>query len=162
MKTPHLSFHEAPWSELTTDVLYALLALRSAVFVVEQDCAYLDIDGLDQDALHVYALGPEGMRAYARILPPGSRFAEASIGRVCTALSERGRGLGRELMRYAIERAAARHGEVPLRISAQEYLEEFYEGFGFRRASEAYLEDGILHIEMYRAPEVDAKKIEPA
>lgn len=140
------SFHDLP-----PRTLYDLLALRSAVFVVEQSCPYLDPDGLDPQAMHVYAFDSNGvLNAYARILPPGTSYAEASIGRVCTALSERGTGLGRELLRRTLGYVKTHHGEVPLRISAQAYLVGFYGSFGFRQVSETYLEDGIPHIEMLR------------
>lgn len=146
-----MNWHCTPWHELTTTELYDLLALRSAVFVVEQSCAYLDLDGLDPKALHVYAYDAKGsLKACARILPPGISYPEASIGRVCTALSERRSGLGRELMERTMAYVRAHYGEVPLRISAQEYLVKFYASLGFRKVSEVYLEDGIPHVEMYR------------
>lgn len=146
-----MNWHCTPWSALSATELYDLLALRSAVFVVEQACAYLDPDGADPKALHVYAYDTSGnLTACARILPAGVSYPEASIGRVCTAFSERGKGLGRELMKRAIAYVHAHYGQVPLRISAQEYLVRFYESFGFRTVSETYLEDGIPHVEMYR------------
>jgi len=147
-----MHWHCTPWHSLTVPALYDILALRSAVFVVEQACAYQDPDGLDCHALHVYAYDAGGIiKACARILPPGTRYAEASIGRVCVALSERRKGLGRELMRRTLDYAEAYYGSVPIRISAQEYLLRFYESFGFRQVSETYLEDGIPHVEMVRA-----------
>lgn len=146
-----MNWHCTPFHELSASALYDVLALRSAVFVVEQSCAYLDPDGLDPKALHVYAYDTNGiLKACARILPAGVSYPETSIGRVCIALSERGNGLGRELMRRTIAYAHEHYGEVPLRISAQEYLVDFYASFGFQTVSEAYFEDGIPHVEMYR------------
>lgn len=146
-----MNWHCTPWHELSVTALYDVLALRSAVFVVEQACAYLDPDGLDPHALHVHGYDANGvLKAYARILPPGIRYPEASIGRVCVASSERRTGLGKELMRRTLGFVHEQYGEVPLRISAQEYLLRFYESFGFRRVSETYLEDDIPHVEMLR------------
>ena len=146
-----MNWHCTPWPELNTTALYDILALRAAVFVVEQACAYLDLDGLDREALHVYAYDANGsLKACARILPAGIAFPEASIGRVCVALSERRNGLGKELMRRTLAQVQAHYGDVPLRISAQQYLLRFYESFGFRQVSETYLEDGIPQVEMWR------------
>lgn len=147
----NMNWHCTPFGELGPTALYDLLALRSAVFVVEQRCAYLDPDGLDPKALHVYAYDTSGiLKACARILPAGVSHPEASIGRVCIALSERRTGLGRELMERTLAYVHEHYGQVPLRISAQEYLVEFYSSFGFEKVSEPYLEDGIPHVEMYR------------
>jgi ElaA protein len=119
------------------------------VFVVEQRCAYLDADGFDRDARHLWAARDDGaVHAYLRLLGPGARFAEPSIGRIVTAPEARGTGLGRELVRHGIALARARHGERAIRIAAQAHLERFYGEFGFARASEEFDEDGIPHVEM--------------
>jgi ElaA protein len=143
-----LSWHESPFDALTVHQLYAILALRQRVFVVEQTCAYLDADGADAPSRHLWAERAGDIVAYVRLVPAGLKFAEVSIGRVITAPETRGTGLGRELMRRAI----AACGQVPIRIGAQAHLEKFYGELGFVRASDVYDEDGIPHIEMLRAP----------
>lgn len=140
------AWHERAFAEISTGELYAIVALREAVFVVEQRCAYLDADGLDPISRHLWAETGGVIEAYLRIVPAGAKFAEVSIGRVVTARSVRGTGLGRELMRRGI----AAMGAVPIRIGAQAHLERFYAELGFRRASEPYDEDGIPHVEMLR------------
>jgi ElaA protein len=136
------------FDELTVRQLYAITALRERVFVVEQRCAYLDADGLDPGARHLWAERGGDIVAYLRILPAGAKYEEVVIGRVVTAREGRGGGLGRELMRRGIEAC----GNVPIRISAQAHLEEWYRQLGFTRASEIYDEDGIAHIDMLRTP----------
>jgi len=138
------------FAELTTAELYGLLRLRQEVFVVEQNCAYLDADGLDAIASHLFAIDGEGVAACARLFAPGVREAAAVIGRVVSARRVRRSGAGRELMRRAIAAIEAAHGAVPIRIGAQKYLEQFYGSFGFARDGEDYLEDGILHLPMLR------------
>jgi len=137
------------FDQLDLRQLYAVLAARIAVFVVEQDCPYQDLDGLDDLALHLVGWGDDGsVVAYARILPPGTRFEQPSIGRVLTSLAGRRSGLGRELMRRAIDVIGERHPGCPIRISAQCYLERFYCELGFAVDSAPYEEDGIAHVEM--------------
>ena len=143
-----MQWHDKAFSELTVLELYAITALRERVFVVEQNCAYLDADGVDPASRHLWT--DEGVvskiRAYCRIVPAGAKFPEISIGRVITAPEARGTGLGREVMRRGI----AACGAGPIRIGAQAHLEKFYGELGFVRASELYDEDGIPHIEMLR------------
>lgn len=143
-----------PFNELTVGELYAVLEVRQRVFVVEQKCAYLDADGLDHAAHHLlgWQNTSEGLllAAYARLFPPGIKYTEASIGRVLTHPDARGSGLGKALMEEAIQRIADAQWTGPIRIAAQMYLQPFYEGFGFRRASDQYLDDGIWHIDMLR------------
>ncbi len=143
-----LVWHQRPFDALSVRQLYAIMALRAQVFVVEQRCAYQDADGCDAVSRHLWAEQPDGtMAAYLRVLPAGVKFAEVSLGRVITAPDVRRSGLGRELMRRGI--AAVGEG-VPIRIGAQAYLERFYAEFRFERASGLYDEDGIPHIEMLR------------
>lgn len=132
--------------------LEAIYAARQRAFAVEQACAYLDADGLDVRAWHLAAWRSDEREpvAYARLLEPGSKYAEASIGRVVTAAAERRRGLGRELVARAIEATIARWPGTSIRISAQTRLEAFYAGFGFVAVGAPYLEDGIDHTEMLR------------
>jgi ElaA protein len=141
--------HEKTFAELTGEELYAILRLRQEVFVVEQACAYLDCDDHDQRSIHVFATDPE-LVAYARVLPPGEKFAEASLGRVVSAKSARRTGAGRAIVQHAIAVIERRFGRVPVRISAQSYLARFYGELGFVREGDEYLEDGIPHIEMLR------------
>ncbi len=146
-------WHLSEFAALSTGELYALMALRQAVFVVEQRCAYADLDGLDAQAAHLWCVAADGdprPLAYARLFAPGVRGPEASIGRVVTAPSVRRGGLGRELMRRAIDAVVARHGAVAIRIGAQKYLERFYGSFGFVRAGDDYVEDDIPHLPMLR------------
>jgi ElaA protein len=130
--------------------LYAVLAAREAVFVVEQACAYQELDGLDLDAQHLIGWENDGVAAYLRLLGPGARFAEPSIGRVLTTRASRSIGLGRQLIDLSLRRAAECFPASPIRISAQSHLERFYASFGFVVASQQYLEDGIPHVEMLR------------
>ncbi len=141
------SWHDREFAELGVRELYAITALRERVFVVEQQCAYLDADGVDPQCRHLWAEDEaRTIHAYCRLVPAGVKFAEVSIGRVITAPEARGIGLGRELM----QRALAAVGAVPVRIGAQAHLERFYGELGFVRASAPYDEDGIPHIEMLR------------
>lgn len=137
------------WRALTADALYDALALRQRVFVIEQRCIYLDCDGRDRSASHLFGRRPTGeLVAYARLFSPGVVYPEASIGRVVTDPRSRGEGLGRALMNEAIARLHAAHGPLPIRIGAQRYLERFYEELGFVIAGEPYIEDEIPHVEM--------------
>lgn len=147
-----LSFSLTAFDALSPTALYELLALRQLVFSVEQNCAYLDCDGKDLKALHLLGRQPEGrLVAYARLLPPGACYAEASIGRVVNHPEVRRSGVGRMLMQEAIAQLTAAFGPVPIRIGAQQYLRRFYESFGFVTVSEPYDEDGIPHILMLRS-----------
>ncbi len=138
--------------------LYAVLAARVAVFVVEQSCPYQDLDGLDDVALHLVGWAGNGsVVAYARILPPGTRFEQPSIGRVLTSLPGRRCGLGRALMRRAIEVVGEYYPGRPVRISAQCYLQRFYAELGFAVDSAPYEEDGIPHVEMQLPARADGR-----
>jgi len=138
---------------LTSGQLYAALRLRHAVFVVEQACDYLDLDGLDPKCDHLLAEDMQGsLVACARILPPALKFDEPSIGRVVVAASHRGQGIGQVLMARAIDAAAKAYTGQPVRISAQAHLEGYYGRFGFRAVGEVYDDEGIPHVDMLRAP----------
>jgi ElaA protein len=148
---------EWQWSsfeQLDVDALYAVLARRQEVFVLEQNCLYADIDAIDQQAFHLLGWqGPADRRqlvAYLRALAPGVKYAEASLGRVLCVQSARGAGLGRRLVDEGIRRTEQQFPGRRIRISAQQHLERFYSGFGFRATSAPYSEDGIPHIEMLR------------
>jgi ElaA protein len=144
---------EKAWTELERDELYAILALRQRVFIVEQDCPYLDADGADAACRHLWAAGDDGaVLAYLRIVPAGVKFAEPSLGRVITAPEARGTGLGKALIAEGLARLSRAYGARPVRIGAQKYLERFYGDFGFVRSSDDYDEDGIPHLEMLWTP----------
>ncbi|MEZ5004392.1 MAG: GNAT family N-acetyltransferase [Chitinophagales bacterium] len=137
------------FEELTNQELYDLLQLRAAVFVVEQDCAYQDLDGLDQRSLHLLGYHQKELVASARILPPQLKYPDAAaIGRVVTAISVRNKGIGKTLMQKAIAEARRMFPDVDIKISAQCYLDKFYKELGFKVISAVYLEDGIDHQEM--------------
>ena len=137
------------FNELSVEDLYRIFKLRIAVFVVEQSCPYQDADLKDLKSFHLMGLNEsKELIAYARILSGGIAFNEVSIGRVCTSQNARGTGAGKHLMHNAIQFIAKQFGLLPIRIGAQCYLTKFYSSFGFEIASEEYLEDNILHIEM--------------
>jgi ElaA protein len=151
--TAVLRWNVIPFSKLTAEELYDLLALRQLVFCVEQKCPYLDCDGKDQDSLHLLGTDVSGrLVAYARLVPAGVTFEEPSIGRVVNHPDVRRSGVGKELMREAIARALAIFGARPIRIGAQLYLKRFYEELGFAAASPEYDEDGIAHVQMLLVP----------
>lgn len=138
------------FDQLTPHELYDLLQLRSEVFVVEQNCVFLDMDNVDQRCIHLLGYAGNKLIAYARIVPPGVIYKEASIGRVVSSASIRHTGTGKKLMEQSILRLHELFGNVPIKISAQLYLKKFYELFGFIQMSETYLEDGIAHIHMLK------------
>ena len=140
----------APFGELTPREVHDLLQLRAEVFVVEQDCPFQDVDGVDPDSWHLLGTRGGSLIAYCRMIPAGVKFAEPSIGRVVTLPSLRGTGCGRSLMAEALRRADTLWPGRAIRIGAQQRLERFYEDFGFATASAPYDEDGIQHIEMLR------------
>ena len=138
------------FTKLTTTELYEILQLRSEVFVVEQECVYQDIDYKDQKAIHVLGYKNEKLIAYTRIFKPGDYFEEASIGRVVVAENQRKFGYGHIIMEHSIEAIKACFNETIIKISAQQYLQKFYEAHKFHQISEAYLEDNIPHIAMLK------------
>ncbi len=152
-----MEWHWKPFAELAPAELYALLAARAAVFVVEQRCLFQDADGFDPYAWHLLGWTGAGrdrtLGAYLRLIEPGRKYPEPSIGRVLTAASVRGAGLGREAMREALARCADLYPGSAVRIAAQQRLERFYATMGFRAASASYEEDGILHVDMVRPPD---------
>ena len=144
------------FDDLSPARLYAMLALRQEVFVLEQACLYPDLDGLDLHAHHLLGWQPctDGqpvLAATLRCLAPGAKYTEMSLGRIVTSPATRGTGLGRELVAQGIALAERLHPGHAIRIGAQAHLEHFYASFGFRTVSAPYDEDGILHIDMLRA-----------
>jgi ElaA protein len=136
------------FDELTAKELYAAMRLRGEVFVVEQNCPYLDADNLDQASWHLFGWDGDHLAAYCRILPPGVAFEQASIGRVVSSPQSRGTGVGRQLMQVAIEKTLQQFNVAQIKIGAQLYLKAFYESLGFAQSGEGYLEDDIPHIPM--------------
>jgi ElaA protein len=136
--------------ELNTTELYNILQLRAKVFVVEQDCVYQDLDGKDQNAIHIIGVKSDKIIAYTRIFKPGSYYDVASIGRVVVAKEERRYGYGKVIMEASIEAVKEYLKEETIKISAQEYLKKFYNELGFKEVGERYLEDGIPHIVMIK------------
>jgi len=136
------------FQELTTQELYNLLQLRSEVFVVEQDCVYQDVDGKDQKALHVIGLKNKKIVAYTRLFKPGDYFKEASVGRVVVAENERQHKYGYDIMQASIKAIKDHYNTFDIRISAQCYLNKFYNNLRFFETGKEYLEDGIPHINM--------------
>ena len=143
-----IDWHFAPFGSLTPRQVHDMYRLRTAVFIVEQNCVFQDVDGADPQCWHLLGYSNDELVAYARLLPAGVKFAEPSIGRVITAPSVRRTGMGRVLMAEAMKRAGELWPGQRIRIGAQAHLERFYNGFGFTKSSEPYDEDGILHIEM--------------
>ena len=146
-QTKHWSWLK--FSEISADAMYDLLKLRQDVFALEQECLYPDIDGLDRKAWHVLGGDAQGnLCAYSRVVWPGFRFDEPSIGRVVTSQEYRLAGWGRELMQFSIAQTQQTFPGAAIRISAQAQLEKFYLSLGFSVVSAPYDEDGISHIEM--------------
>jgi ElaA protein len=140
------------YAALSKPDLYAIIQQRQQVFILEQRCLYLDLDGLDLPAWHLMGWQGDGnereLVAYLRCLPPGVRYPEPSLGRILTAPSVRGTGLGRQIIARGIALAQRTFPTEPIRIAAQLHLQAFYAQFGFAPISEAYDEDGIPHIDM--------------
>ncbi|MFM1753124.1 MAG: hypothetical protein RLZZ236_63 [Bacteroidota bacterium] len=139
------------FESLSVNELYDILRLRSEIFVVEQNCVYLDLDGKDQKALHLFGTFEGNIVAHARLFKPGISFVHASIGRVTVEAKHREKKWGHELMRQAIAGVLEHFGETEITIGAQLYLKKFYESHGFVQTSEMYLEDDIPHIQMEKS-----------
>ncbi|HLU80612.1 MAG TPA: GNAT family N-acetyltransferase [Flavobacteriaceae bacterium] len=136
-------FHQLSHSEL-----YEILRLRAAVFVVEQNCVYQDIDSKDQNALHILGYHKNEIVAYARCFAPGAYFKEAAIGRILVKSNHRGEGWGHKMVSESVQAVIENFNTTSIRISAQEYLVDFYKSHGFKTVGEGYLEDGIPHVAM--------------
>ncbi len=155
---PSTSTHPLRWqqlrfTQLSTTQLYALLRLRTDVFVVEQQCAYPELDGKDTDPGVLHVLGTthtSALAAYLRVLPPGLSYAEPSIGRVVVAAASRGTGLAHALLREGIGLVHTHWPGSAIQLGAQAHLQSFYAAHGFAPSSAPYLEDGIPHLDMLR------------
>jgi ElaA protein len=143
----------AHFRDLGPDDLYDIVVLRTAVFIVEQQSPFQDCDGVDRQSYHLWTRGGDGaVAAYLRVVPPGAKYAEPSLGRIATSAAARRTGLGRAVVREGIARVEAMYGIRSIRIGAQKYLTDFYEQLGFRPTGYEYDEDGIPHLEMLREP----------
>ncbi|MEI8326662.1 MAG: GNAT family N-acetyltransferase [Betaproteobacteria bacterium] len=153
-RVPAIRWEFVAFDALSAQQLYAVLQLRSEVFMLEQDCVFQDMDGTDAQAMHLLGLEAHELVAYARCFAAGVKFAQASIGRVLTRNSMRGCGLGHVLMQRAMAALVAQWGEQAISISAQARLEDFYRQHGFAAVGQPYREDGIAHIEMLRPAQI--------
>ena len=138
--------HKKLFHALSTYELYELLRVRSEVFVVEQNCVYQDLDGDDQQSIHLWLTVAGKVVALARVCPAGTHMKEISIGRVVT--TERGKGYGKQIMLHAIDAAIGHFDATLIDIEAQEYAKGFYESVGFEQSSDTFMLDGIPHIRM--------------
>ncbi|TDL31523.1 GNAT family N-acetyltransferase [Jeotgalibacillus sp. S-D1] len=136
------------FNELSTYELYQILMLRNSVFVVEQQCAYQEIDGNDLNSFHLSFGDGEQLAAYARLLPAGVKYNTPSIGRIIVHESFRGSGIARELVSKSIDVMQNEWNVSEIKLQAQTYLRHFYQSFGFEETSEDYLDDGIPHVDM--------------
>ncbi len=153
MTTPGvIEWKLAAFDALSVHTLYDVLQLRSEVFMVEQNCVFQDMDGTDHLALHLLGYQGGQLVAYARCFPAGIKFSEASIGRVLTRSTWRGKGLGHVLIDKAVASVCAQWGPQAIRIGAQARLKKYYSGHGFVDANRSYVEDGIDHLEMVWQP----------
>jgi ElaA protein len=142
------TFNWYTFSELTVDQLYAVLALRSTIFVLEQRCVYLDPDGKDKRALHLLGMEHDSLVAYIRLFPPNDDKEAVVFGRVVTAKSARKKGHGKKLLQELLHYCETHFPQFPIHCSAQYYLKKFYEDFGFEACGKIYEEEGIPHIAM--------------
>lgn len=146
-----LEYRLQSFDELSLEELYQILRLRSDVFVVEQNCAYQDLDNLDQQSIHLSGISDGTITCYSRILPEGILYPGfCSIGRVITRQQYREKGRGRQMMLAAIAYCEGNFPHTPIKIMAQTYLIPFYSSLGFQKAGKEFLEDGIPHHYMER------------
>ena len=146
-----IDWHWYRWDALSADVLYAFLRLRSEIFVVEQNCVFADMDGVDPECEHLCGYDTQGqLLAYLRLVPPGVKAPQPALGRLVVAQPARGRGLARLAVHQGLQRCAARYPEQDVFLSGQQHLEPLYVSLGFRTISAPYLEDGIWHVNMLR------------
>jgi len=156
MKLSNLCINSEQWilktfEELTNYELYCILHLRNSIFIVDQNCAFEDIDGKDlNNCYHLFCILNKQVIAYAIIFEPNIIYSEPCISRVCTSLNFRGKGIGKKLMKITLDKTSILFSKQSIRIEAQLYLKKFYEGFGFKTIGEPYVEDGIEHIQMLK------------
>ena len=140
------------FNELSLDDLYAILNLRQKVFVLEQDCPYIDADYSDQDAIHLLGYKDNDLIAYLRAFKPGIKYEGSSLGRIVTEINSRGLGVGKKIIKEGVKFLKKEYPDNEIIISAQHRLEDFYIDLGFTSRGEVYLEDDIDHIQMYILP----------
>lgn len=150
MTQTEIRWASSKFEQLNTKELFEIFKLRQEVFVLEQTCLYPDIDDTDLLAVHLCGWVGQELALYARIIPAGASYPQASIGRIVTASSHRGLGLGRELVAQSISALEQHLGAQEIKIGAQSQLIKFYQDFNFAVVSDEYLEDGIPHIDMLR------------
>ena len=143
-----MNLHIKRLEEMSAQELYRIMKLRSEVFVVEQNCVYLDPDGLDEQCNHIFLEENGEILAYCRVLNRGITFPEVSIGRVVVGKNSRGKDYSKKILKAAMDFVEKELGETEIQIAAQSYLVSFYNGLGFKTISEEYEEDGIPHINM--------------
>jgi len=137
------------FAELSLDELYAMVHLRQKVFIVEQDCPYIDADYADQDAFHLLAYNNKDLIGYLRAFRPGIKYDGSSLGRIVTEINSRGLGIGKEITKEGVNFLSKEYPDHEIVISAQYRLMHFYDELGFEARGEVYLEDDIDHIQMY-------------
>ena len=140
------------FNELSIDDLYAILSLRQEVFVLEQNCPYIDADYSDQDAFHLLAYKDNELIGYLRAFKPGIKYEGSSLGRIVTDINSRGLGIGKQITKEGINFLGKKYSDSEIIISAQHRLKSFYTDLGFISRGEVYLEDDIDHIQMYFIP----------
>lgn len=150
MKDPQLDIQVKCFKNLSLEELYAVLQLRADVFVIEQDCIYQDIDGKDEQALHILGFYEDRLVAYTRCFAPNMYFEEAAIGRVVVEKSQRKFGFGHQILKASIKAIEDEYQTKKIKLSAQQYLTKFYESHQFKLLGKGYLEDGIPHIAMLK------------
>lgn len=150
MKEPQLHIQVKYFKDLSLEELYAILQLRADVFVIEQDCIYQDIDGKDEQALHILGYHEDQLVAYTRCFAPHIYFEEAAIGRVVVEKSQRKFGFGHAILKASVKAIEDQYKAKKIKLSAQQYLTQFYESHQFNQLGEGYLEDGIPHIAMLK------------
>lgn len=143
-----MEWKQKAFQELTNDELYAIIKARIDVFIVEQNCPYEELDNFDQISSHLFLQNENEIVAYARLLPAGSKYKQASIGRVLVKQTQRGNGYANELMQKSVVALSQKWQAREIKLQGQEYLREFYASFSFIETSDVYLEDEIPHIDM--------------
>lgn len=138
------------WKELSADDLYHAYKLRTDVFVVEQGCAYPEVDEHDLNSEHLFGWQDKTLVCYARICPPGTVYPHPSLGRIVVEEHYRGNSFGRELINRGLARLSELFPNQAIKIQAQEYLEPFYQSFGFKTITESYPDAGVMHVDMVK------------
>ena len=146
----NIEWRVIPFKSLNVESLYEIIQLRQEIFIVEQDCPYIDADGVDLKCIHISGYHNKKLIAYSRIMPPDINYKEASIGRIITKKEFRGHGIGYQLVSISIDEIYKNYGNHPIRLSGQTYARAFYEKLGFIGEGEEYLEDGIPHISLVK------------